>query len=198
MTIKRHIQNSKPHRGAGLNKHLKSIQTPNDIRDQEIWQRNQDEREKRLSLIRNPVDLEKLITALKWMTEKGTYDDLDTLFSARVNPKINQEAMLLISHAIKCISDRDIAARAKNRPEEIERITTPLVDESDIDRKQRAEKIRVYAIEVFENDEVSADKWLRTPRSELNEMTPYDFLVTPRGTEIVEEMLGRIDYGVYH
>jgi putative toxin-antitoxin system antitoxin component (TIGR02293 family) len=179
---------------------LLKLKSENNDVIQKIKEENlKEERVDRSRLIQDPNSDDKLtIAALKWMTQKGTYEDIDVLFAARQNRQLSQEALALIAYAIKCISDRDIEERAEGRTAEIEKVITPLADEPDLDRQQRIERIRTYAIEVFENDKVSADKWLRTSRSELGEMTPYDFLVTPRGAEIIEEMLGRIDYGVYH
>jgi putative toxin-antitoxin system antitoxin component (TIGR02293 family) len=183
-------QISEPHR------QMKSIQTPKNVRDQEVQHRSQDERNARLSAIENPIDMTKLIADLKWLIEKGIYEDIDVLFRNRYNPKFNLEALELVNHAIKCISDRDMEERAKNRPAEILQITTPLVDESEDDRISRFNGARIRAIDVL-GSEASADNWLNTPRSELDQKTPRDFLVTPKGAEIVELMLGRIEYGVY-
>lgn len=141
-------------------------------------------------------DTMSLIAALKWMTQKGNHEDLDLLFAARQSGHLGTEALALITYAIKCISDRDMEERAKNRPAEILQITTPLPDESDEDRAQRVEKIRAYAIEVLQS-KTFADNWLNTPKSELDQKSPSDFLVTPKGAEIVKAMLGRIEYGVY-
>jgi putative toxin-antitoxin system antitoxin component (TIGR02293 family) len=181
---------------AESSRQMESIKTPKNVRDREIQQRSQDERRARLSSIENPIDMTKLIADLKWLIEKGIYEDIDVLFRNRYNPSFNLEALGLVSHAIKCISDRDMEERSRNRPAEILQITTLLDDESKDDRTQRFNRVRIYAIEVL-GSEASADNWLNTPRPELDQKTAIDFLVTPKGAEIVELMLGRIEYGVY-
>jgi putative toxin-antitoxin system antitoxin component (TIGR02293 family) len=57
-------------------------------------------------------------------------------------------------------------------------------------------EILAHAIVVFGSlDE--AEAWLARPAMGLNQHCPIDLLQTPKGVEIVEQFLGRLEYGVY-
>jgi len=64
------------------------------------------------------------------------------------------------------------------------------------DRLFRLARIIVRAVEVFELDAAALD-WLSTPNQALGGLRPYDLLDTDAGTEAVEDLLGRIEYGSY-
>lgn len=42
-----------------------------------------------------------------------------------------------------------------------------------------------------------AERWLETPAIGLDQQRPIDLLTTPVGTELVEQFLERLEYGVY-
>jgi putative toxin-antitoxin system antitoxin component (TIGR02293 family) len=42
-----------------------------------------------------------------------------------------------------------------------------------------------------------AEDWLRRPAMALDQRRPIDLLATPAGVQLVEDLLGRIQYGVY-
>jgi putative toxin-antitoxin system antitoxin component (TIGR02293 family) len=52
------------------------------------------------------------------------------------------------------------------------------------------------AIEVFGNSE-KATRWMERPNRALGQKTPIEMLGTEEGRKEVEELLGRIEYGVY-
>jgi Protein of unknown function (DUF2384) len=52
------------------------------------------------------------------------------------------------------------------------------------------------AVHLFGGPE-KATRWLRTPLSELNDQTPEEVLSTGAGTDTVEAILDRIEYGVF-
>jgi len=64
------------------------------------------------------------------------------------------------------------------------------------DRLYRIARVFAFAVEVFENSE-SARKWLRNPQIGLANEVPLDLLVTEAGSREVEDLLGRIEYGVF-
>lgn len=66
-------------------------------------------------------------------------------------------------------------------------------DESD--KVYRLAKIYALAIEVLE-DKKHAIQWLNTPKIPLGGVTPLSLLDTAAGTQEVEHLLGRIEYGV--
>jgi len=63
-------------------------------------------------------------------------------------------------------------------------------------RTWRFAQVLAKAQEVFENQE-EAEKWLATPAIALDQRRPIDLLSSPVGAELVEQLLGRIELGVY-
>ena len=63
------------------------------------------------------------------------------------------------------------------------------------DRLYRLARIEAHATEVFEDEETAAD-WLKQPNRALGEK-PIDLLDTDAGTDRVDRLLTRIEYGVY-
>jgi putative toxin-antitoxin system antitoxin component (TIGR02293 family) len=63
------------------------------------------------------------------------------------------------------------------------------------DRIYRIARILVLAIEVFKKQE-GAVEWLRSPQIALGGRTPFDTLLSEPGSKEVENLLGRIKYGV--
>ncbi len=62
--------------------------------------------------------------------------------------------------------------------------------------KQRLAHILAFATEVIENKD-AAMKWLSRPQFGLGGAIPIEMLQTEEGAEEVENLLGRIQYGVY-
>lgn len=46
-------------------------------------------------------------------------------------------------------------------------------------------------------DQNQAERWLSMPAIALDGRRPVDLLASPAGTELVEQLLGRMEYGVY-
>lgn len=57
-------------------------------------------------------------------------------------------------------------------------------------------EILAKATKVFGSQE-EAERWLDQPATGLNRQRPVDLLKTQTGTELVEEFLERLEYGVY-
>ena len=70
------------------------------------------------------------------------------------------------------------------------------LDATESDRLYRLARIGARALEVFEND-ASARNWLKRPNRALGGAVPLEMLDTDAGTEQVDEVLTRIEYGVY-
>jgi putative toxin-antitoxin system antitoxin component (TIGR02293 family) len=64
------------------------------------------------------------------------------------------------------------------------------------DRMYRLARTAAQAIEVLGSLD-KATHWLRTPNRALGSVTPLDLMDTDIGVRQVEEVLGRIEYGVY-
>jgi putative toxin-antitoxin system antitoxin component (TIGR02293 family) len=57
-------------------------------------------------------------------------------------------------------------------------------------------KLLEHAIAVFE-DEEKVKKWINTPNRALNNIKPIDLFYLPTGLSMVDDILGRIEHGVY-
>ena len=68
--------------------------------------------------------------------------------------------------------------------------------QTESDRVVRFARIMGLAMEALESEE-SARQWLNTPQVALGGAVPLDYARTELGAREVEDMLGRIDEGVY-
>jgi putative toxin-antitoxin system antitoxin component (TIGR02293 family) len=75
-------------------------------------------------------------------------------------------------------------AAGKLRPEESERLF-------------RLSMIVDKAIALFEGDTTAAIQWLQTPQPALAERQPLDFARTEVGAREVEDLIGRLEHGVF-
>lgn len=64
------------------------------------------------------------------------------------------------------------------------------------DRLYRLARLAAFAEEVFE-DTTRAHEWLREPQFGLGNRIPLDLLRTEAGAQEVEDLLGRIEHGVF-
>lgn len=64
------------------------------------------------------------------------------------------------------------------------------------DRLYRLARVVAHAVEVFE-DEEAAQRWLGKPNRALGGRTPLHLLDTDAGVTHVDEVLTRIDYGIF-
>ena len=85
------------------------------------------------------------------------------------------------------IPKRTLARRTANKE--------PLSVE-ETDKALRLERIASHAARVFGNPD-KASRWMRKPKHQLHDETPLAFLSSEAGARVVEEMLDRIDYGMY-
>ncbi len=67
-------------------------------------------------------------------------------------------------------------------------------DESD--RLLRATRLFSVALELFEGDVEETRRWLRSPQRALGGATPLEFARTDLGAREVENLIGRLEYGV--
>ncbi len=56
--------------------------------------------------------------------------------------------------------------------------------------------ILIHALDTFEGKETVVRNWLRTPINELNDQTPLQMMDTVTGFSLVDDVLGRLDYGL--
>jgi putative toxin-antitoxin system antitoxin component (TIGR02293 family) len=64
------------------------------------------------------------------------------------------------------------------------------------DRLVRLARVAAHAVAVFGGDEQKAAAWLRRPNRALAGEMPFRLLDTEVGTGQVEDVLGRIEYGI--
>ena len=64
------------------------------------------------------------------------------------------------------------------------------------DKAVRLARVADLARRVF-GDDMKAHRWLRKPKRHLNGITPLAFLASEAGARVVEEMLHRIDDGLF-
>ena len=91
-----------------------------------------------------------------------------------------------IAHLVQ-IAPRTLARRKKEgtlRPDESERV-------------DRITRIFHLAVELFEGDKAEAVKWLKEPNRGLADRTPLDFARTEIGAREVENLIGRLEHGVF-
>ncbi len=68
-------------------------------------------------------------------------------------------------------------------------------DESD--RVWRASAIFDMAVDLFEGDVAAASQWLQTPQTALGGEIPLEFASTEVGAREVENLIGRLEHGVF-
>ena len=68
-------------------------------------------------------------------------------------------------------------------------------DESE--RLLRVSGVFEKAVELFEGDADAARRWLMTPSKELDNTPPLDFARTEIGAREVEDLMGRLEHGVF-
>lgn len=73
---------------------------------------------------------------------------------------------------------------------------TSLLTPAESDRTVRMARVYANAVEMI-GDEQKAIEWLSTPNRALGGERPLDQLDTDTGARMVEDILGRIAYGVY-
>ncbi len=83
-----------------------------------------------------------------------------------------------------------VSPRTMARRKEEQRLTA-----QESDRLARVARILAYATEVF-GTETKVSTWLTRPHRILDGTAPIDLLDTDLGSQVVESMLGRIEYGV--
>ena len=85
------------------------------------------------------------------------------------------------------IAPRTLARRKKEgtlRPDESERV-------------DRITRIFHLATDLYEGDKAEAVKWLKEPNRALADRTPLDFARTEIGAREVENLIGRLEHGVF-
>lgn len=75
-------------------------------------------------------------------------------------------------------------AKGRLRPDESERLL-------------RVSRVFDRAVDLFEQDVAAARRWLTTPSKELDNMPPLNFVRTEIGAREVEDLMSRLEHGVF-
>ena len=65
------------------------------------------------------------------------------------------------------------------------------------DRIVSLSRLFAQTIELFEGDREAAQNWLKNPNHALDGRTPLDIAATETGTREVENLIGRLEHGVF-
>jgi putative toxin-antitoxin system antitoxin component (TIGR02293 family) len=71
-----------------------------------------------------------------------------------------------------------------------------LLTVEETDKALRLGRIAVLAERIF-GDPAKAQRWMRKPKRSLSGETPLAYLASEHGARVVEEMLRRIEYGIF-
>ena len=76
------------------------------------------------------------------------------------------------------------------------RITSRRLTPLESERLWRLAKVYKKSLDLFEGNNEQATQWLKTPQRALQGVSPLLSTVTEPGAAEVEELIGRIEYGV--
>ena len=111
---------------------------------------------------------------------------------------LSKASLLSVKHRA-ALTDRQLAAMLGISEKTLGRIKEGdgrRLDAVSSDRLYRVARIFAMAEHVLESAE-AAHKWLHHPQIGLGNQVPLDFLQTELGAREVENLLGRIEYGVF-
>ena len=86
-----------------------------------------------------------------------------------------------------------MSARTRQRRE---KHPTESLSQDQAGRTWKFAEVLARATSVFGSQD-AAEKWLAQPATGLDQRRPIDLLTTPAGVVLVEDFLGRVEYGVY-
>jgi putative toxin-antitoxin system antitoxin component (TIGR02293 family) len=114
---------------------------------------------------------------------KLTHISPATLTRRRASAARQRVARTAASKPAAAKESRKTPAPARLSPEESDRIyrVASIIDSAD---------------QLFEGDHEAALRWLKEPSRALGGVTPLDCLETEAGTEMVRDLIGRLEYGV--
>ena len=85
------------------------------------------------------------------------------------------------------ISSRTLSRRRKEKK----------LSPSESDRLVSVSRLLSLAVGLFENDKEKAFRWFRNPNRALGNLTPLDMASTETGAREVENLIGRLEHGVF-
>ena len=118
-------------------------------------------------------------------------EDVPLVPAPRARPDIVNE-LAHLGYSEKELSDLVVPKRTLARRRSGDELLT--VEETD--KALRLKRIATLAERVF-GDSAKAQRWMRKAKRSLGGDTPLAYLASENGARIVEEMLGRIEHGIY-
>lgn len=85
------------------------------------------------------------------------------------------------------ISSRTLSRRRKEKK----------LSPSESDRLVSVSRLLTLAVRLFENDKEKAFRWFRSPNRALGNLTPLEMAATETGSREVEDLIGRLEHGVF-
>lgn len=129
--------------------------------------------------------------AARRVVELKSSDELPLAPAARGRVDVVNE-LAQCGYSEKELSDLVVPKRTLAR----RRSANELLTVEETDKALRLKRIATLAERVF-GDSAKAHRWLRKPKRSLSGDTPLDYLASENGARVVEEMLGRIEHGIY-
>ena len=110
---------------------------------------------------------------------------------------IDGQAVFCVLEGCTALRQQDVAPALGMSARTVQRLkrNKPLTREQS-GRTWKFAEVLDQATGVFGTRE-QAEQWLKTPAIALNRKTPIELMSTVAGTELVEQILGRLEYGVY-
>jgi len=110
------------------------------------------------------------------------------LAGSHIDPLVNQLGVTLKEFA-------DLLGVAERTLHRFRKAT--LLDRAIAERIVLMEALVKHGLDVFDGDQPVFARWLRHALGELNQRPPLHWLTTATGIRLVDEVLTRIDYGIY-
>ena len=134
---------------------------------------------------------ESIRAASKHIVELKSSDELPIAPAARARADIINE-LAAHGYSEEEVSDLVVPKRTLAR----RRAAGELLTVEETDKALRLKRIATLAERTF-GDGAKAQRWLRKPKRSLLGHAPIDYLASENGARVVEEMLGRIEHGIY-
>ncbi len=123
--------------------------------------------------------------------ELGSSDEVPLAPAMRANPQVVEE-LARQGYSEDEVAELVVPKRTLAR----RRAANELLTIEETDKALRLKRIAAQAERVF-GDSAKARRWLRKPKRSLRDETPLAYLASENGARMVEDMLGRIEHGIY-
>lgn len=101
-----------------------------------------------------------------------------------------------VSELVK-LTDNEMAYLLGMTPRNLHRIPSDKRLGTDAsERLLLLKNVLIHALDTFEGKENIVRNWLKTPLNELDDQTPLQLMDTITGFGLVDDVLGRLDYGL--